>query len=370
MEGMDLIALFGGAYKKRTVLVTGHTGFKGSWLALWLHHLGARVGGYSLAPPTEPNHWDLLAMRGGGWQIGDVRREEAVRIALADTRPEIVFHLAAQPLVRRSYDMPSETFATNIMGTVHVLEACRLCESVQAVVIVTSDKCYDLKAPAKRYGEDDRCGGHDPYSASKGCAELIVSSYRRSFFSGACHGGRRVLLASVRAGNVIGGGDWAQDRLIPDAVRAAIKRRPFAVRRPHARRPWQHVLESLSGYLRVGQELLADKSGSATAWNFGPRPEDTITVEFLLEKLRHRWEHIRWERTESAGPYETDWLELDCSKARTLLGWEPVWNIDEAVEMTVDWYRRYYEQRQVISAEQLGAYVRAARDKGMGWALS
>lgn len=329
-------------WKNRRVLVTGHTGFKGSWLAMWLWKLGAKVTGYSLPPPTKPNLFDLARVEQlVAHNIGDVCDVTALCQVFQRAEPELVFHLAAQPLVRRSYQDPVGTFSTNVLGTVHLLEAVRHCEHVRTVIVVTTDKCYENKEWVWGYRENDPLGGVDPYSASKACAEIVVTSYRRAFFG---HGKRTIGLASVRAGNVIGGGDWAEDRLIPDAVRAAASGQTLQVRYPQAVRPWQHVLEPLRGYLMLAERLFHEPQAYAQAWNFGPQPNDAISVAELLGQLACRWKQVQWHAV-PAEPiwHESSWLHLDCSKARQLLGWKPCWTLAQAVDATVDWYRAVIE---------------------------
>jgi CDP-glucose 4,6-dehydratase len=329
----------------RRVLVTGHTGFKGSWLALWLKALGAEVVGAAPGgPPSRPSLYELARVGEGIEEREvDVRDAAAVRAAVAEARPEIVMHLAAQPLVSRSYEEPRHTFEVNVMGTVNVLEAVRLLgEEVRAVVVVTSDKCYDNPGGAgRRFVEGDPLGGHDPYSASKACAEIVTASYRDSFFS--AKGAPQV--ASARAGNVIGGGDWGTDRLIPDIVRAVEEGVPVKVRNPEAVRPWQHVLNPLSGYIRLAQALWEGQE-AAGAWNFGPAPGDVRTVGWIVERMAERWEGaLRWEmegETADAGkaaPPEAGYLALDSGKAERLLGWQPAWDLQEAIGAVVEWHR-------------------------------
>ncbi|HED14242.1 MAG TPA: CDP-glucose 4,6-dehydratase, partial [Gammaproteobacteria bacterium] len=320
LEGLVSLSLFGGEYCGRKVLVTGHTGFKGSWLVLWLQMLGAEVFGIALDPPDSPNHWDLLDL-----DIDEYRQDicdaEAVQRIIAKVKPEIVFHLAAQPLVRKSYLDPLSTWATNVQGTANILEACRHTASVKAAVVVTSDKCYEQVDLQRGFREDDQLGGYDPYSASKAASELVVSSFRRSF----CTGIDRLLLASARAGNVIGGGDWSEDRLIPDLMRAVSGGRSMEVRFPHAIRSWQHVLDALSGYLLLGQQLLAGKHDCASAWNFGPAADDDAEVCDVLLAIQQVWPAVQWQQGNRQEPHESACLRLDSAKARQQLGWEPVW---------------------------------------------
>jgi len=364
---VEVLALnaFGTAYGGRRVLVTGHTGFKGSWLSLWLQALGAEVAGIALDPSSEPSHWDLLRLSVADHRI-DIRDEAAVRGVLAAERPEIVFHLAAQPLVRRSYREPVTTWATNVMGTVHVLEAARNTPSVRAAVVVTTDKCYENREWPWAYRERDRLGGHDPYSASKAGAELVAASYRTAFLQEPS----TPLLATGRGGNVIGGGDWSEDRLIPDLVRALVAREPLVIRSPRATRPWQHVLDCLSGYLLLGQRLLAGDTTSADAWNFGPDREGNRTVEQVLGDLARTWPQLRWQVTSSPQAPEARLLQLDTAKAKMHLGWRPVWNLEKAVHHTADWYRRWLELGEVPSADQLNAYITDAVAADLAWATA
>ena len=362
--------LFGQIYKKRKVLITGHTGFKGSWLALWLSRMGAKVSGYALAPSTSPSHFDLIDL---DFQsiIGDIRDADNIRNIIAKEQPEIVFHLAAQPLVRKSYREPVETFSTNVMGTVNLLEACRQVQALKAVVVITSDKCYENTEHQQAYSENDALGGYDPYSASKGCAEIVTSSYRRSFFSLKDYGTKhKVLVSTTRAGNVIGGGDWSEDRLIPDIVKTVNKKEKVLIRNPYSTRPWQHVLEPLSGYLMLGQKLLEGKCEFAEPWNFGPEMEQSFTVEYIVKNLQKYWNKIKFDlATESSDLHEANVLNLDCSKAFQKLGWRPIWNVAKTLEMTADWYKSFYEQGKVISDQQITEYVNAAGDKKLDWAL-
>ena len=362
---MEMLALnaFGTAYRGRRVLVTGHTGFKGSWLCLWLHALGSEVSGLALDPSSEPSHWGLLKLSIKDHRV-DIRDDAAVRRVFADERPEIVFHLAAQPLVRRSYREPVTTWATNVMGTVHLLEAARHTPEVRAVVVVTTDKCYQNREWPWAYRERDRLGGHDPYSASKAGAELVVASYRTAFLQDAS----APLLATARGGNVIGGGDWSEDRLIPDLVRSVIAREPLVIRSPRATRPWQHVLDCLSGYLLVGQRLLAGDTTCADAWNFGPDGEGNRTVEQVLRDLARTWPQLRWQLASDPQPHEAGLLQLDTAKAKIHLGWRPVWNLERAIHHTAHWYRQLLEVGEVSSADELAAYVADAVDSGLAWA--
>lgn len=369
MEGVELKDCFAGAYAGRRVLVTGHTGFKGSWLVLWLRALGAEVSGLALAPDTEPSHHAILGL-GIDETLIDLRDAAEVAAAVERGRPDIVFHLAAQPLVRRSFRDPVATVATNVLGLVHLLEAIRACPSVRAVVNVTTDKCYEIDGRAAGYTEGDRLGGYDPYSASKACAEIISLSWRRSFFGSGNQQPRRVpvLLATARAGNVIGGGDWAEDRLVPDLVRNAVTGRPTPVRSPGAIRPWQHVLEPLSGYLLLGQRLLEGDVQCADAWNFGPAAEGHLSVRAVVDEFAMRWPDVRMQDDKGEHPRETAELRLNWDKARRALGWQPVWDAAQMLQRTADWYRSFYSGGQVLSRIQLQAYVEDACRARTVWA--
>lgn len=355
--------LFSGVYRGRRVLLTGHTGFKGGWLALWLRQMGAQVTGIALPPETQPNHWDLLNLPIDDRRL-DIRNTDQLKTVFAETQPEIVFHLAAQPLVRRSYRDPLETWSTNVIGTANVLEACRLTSCVKAVLVVTTDKCYENQEWPWGYRENDRLGGHDPYSASKAGAELVAESYRKAFFEKA----NGPLLATARAGNVIGGGDWSEDRLIPDLVRATVNNQFLEIRSPSATRPWQHVLESLSGYLLLGQKLLQGQTEFAEPWNFGPEPDGNRSVAEVLKKLSDQWPKLEWRATDDTQPHETTLLNLDSAKARSQLNWKPVWTLDTTLAKTAEWYRTWMNDRQIISQQQLNDYIEAAQHARAVWA--
>lgn len=359
---MDL-SLFGGMYARRRVLVTGHTGFKGSWLALWLHSLGAHVSGLALAPDSDPAHWSLLGLNDVHDHRVDLRNARAVRDVLETEQPEIIFHLAAQPLVRRSYQDPATTFASNVMGLVHLLEAVRGCASVRVLVNATTDKVYAEHAGEVGYRESDPLGGHDPYSSSKACAELVTDCYRKSFLS---VGDVDVRIATARAGNVIGGGDWAQDRLVPDLVRATAAGQPLQVRNRAAVRPWQHVLEPLSGYLRLAQRLWEDH-GLTGAWNFGPGRAGEVSVQSLVERLGAYWDTVDIRLDGGDHPHEAAVLRLDSTKAHEQLGWQPVWDINTTVVRTSTWYRAHRASGRAESVSDLEAYVAAARASGLAW---
>ena len=337
----------------KRVFLTGHTGFKGSWLSLWLQKMGASVTGFALAPPTTPSLFDEARVAVGMTSIlGDIRDKHALEAALLDADPEIVIHMAAQPLVRASYDDPVGTYATNVMGTVHLLEAVRKAGSVRACCVVTTDKCYENREWAWGYREDEAMGGYDPYSNSKGCAELVTSAYRRSFFSKT---GGSTAIASGRAGNVIGGGDWAVDRLIPDILRAVADGKPVMIRNPLAIRPWQHVLEPLSGYLVLCQALWDNPGVAADAWNFGPRDDDARSVQWIVERMVNLWaDGASWIHDDSVQPHEAHYLKLDISKARSGLHWQPRWTLAQALENIVAWHRAWLsgaDMRQYCTAE-------------------
>lgn len=331
------------ALRGKRVFLTGHTGFKGSWLALWLHRLGATVYGYSLPPPTEPSNYVLSNVRSVlvGETIGDVRDRGLMRDALAAFQPEVVFHLAAQPLVRDSYAQPFETFEVNVMGTASVLDAVRELKRPCAVVCITTDKCYENREQVWGYRECDPMGGHDPYSASKGAAEILIASYRRSFFNPSAIGQHGVQLASARAGNVIGGGDWARDRIVTDMVAALVAGRPVPVRNPHAIRPWQHVLEPLSGYLALASAMLTNADPKwSEGWNFGPFSGTELPVGKLADAFVQAWGNGEWVDQSSPGqPHEASILRLSIEKAGWQLGWHPSWNCVKMVEKTARWYR-------------------------------
>jgi len=367
-----------GFWKSRRVFLTGHTGFKGSWLALWLRMLGAELFGYSLEPPTDPSLWQLLRLEGEfASQRGDVRDLESLQEAVGRFEPEVVIHMAAQPLVRHSYQDPVETYAVNVLGTVHLLEAVRMTPSVRAAVVVTSDKCYENQERAEAYREHEAMGGHDPYSSSKGCAELVTSAYRRSFFPANRTVGHQVAVASARAGNVIGGGDWAPDRLVPDIMRAWEKNQAVVIRHPDAVRPWQHVLEPLSGYLLLAERLYNDGAEYAESWNFGPAAEDARTVRFVLTELARLWngsgraeagtasgkDAARWEIDAGAKVHEAHLLMLDSAKAIERLGWTPRWKLEKALAETVEWYRAHHrgEGLRSRSERQIEEYMEPAR---------
>lgn len=359
--------LFHDIYRDRRVLVTGHTGFKGSWLVEWLTHLGAQVLGFSLEPPTRPNHFELISPDCES-MIADIRDADVVYGALKNFEPEIVFHLAAQPLVRASYADPVETFETNVMGSLNVFEACRKTPSVRVILNITSDKCYENQERDHAYQEGDPMGGWDPYSCSKGCAELLSSSYRRSYFPLERYGqDHQILLATCRAGNVIGGGDWAQDRLVPDVMRAAASGATVHLRNPQATRPWQHVLEPLSGYLVLAQRLWEGAPEFACGWNFGPDPDKTLRVQDVVEQLAAVWDKVVWGVDDARHPHEAGLLKLNSDAARSQLGWSDVWSAATTIRRTVDWYRRYYDEGIIRTDDDLTQYMADAAAKGLQW---
>ncbi len=330
-------------WQGKRVLLTGHTGFKGSWLSLWLQSMGAQVVGYALAAPTQPSLFDVANVGQDMTSIvGDIRDLNHLQTVFAEHQPEVVIHMAAQALVRYSYIVPVETYSTNVMGTVHLLEAVRNTPSVKAVVNVTSDKCYENREWAWGYRENEAMGGYDPYSNSKGCAELITSAYRNSYFHPDKYSQHGVAIASGRAGNVIGGGDWAADRLIPDMMRAITQGQPVSIRNAHSIRPWQHVLEPLSGYLLLAQKLYEQGPSFAEGWNFGPNDDDAKPVEWILNHLTKIWgEGASWQLDGGEHPHEAHYLKLDCSKAKSRLHWQPRWTLTDAIEKICIWHKAY-----------------------------
>lgn len=361
--------LFNNTYEGRTVLVTGHTGFKGSWLTLWLTQMGAKVVGYSIDVPTTPSHHELMET-GAKSIFGDILDKEKLQKTIEEYQPEIIFHLAAQPIVRTSYLDPVNTIETNVMGTVNVLESARKVKSVKAVVCVTSDKCYHNKEHMWGYREEDALGGKDPYSASKGAAEIVAHSYLHSFFNPADYRVKHTtLIATVRAGNVIGGGDWGADRLIPDIVRAVEVGKKVSIRNPLSTRPWQHVLEPLSGYLAIGGKLFAGEAEFSGAWNFGPSDSANITVDEVLRISKMYWDKIDYQsETPKEQFHEANLLMLDSTKARRNLNWKNVWNHNDSIERTIKWYKNYTEEKGVSSKEDLKDYIHDAKKLSVNWA--
>ena len=337
-------------WKNRKVFITGHTGFKGSWLGLLLHALGAEVTGYAQRPPTDPSLFEIANVRSMVKTVfADIRDLEILQKSLIPPAPEIVIHLAAQALVRESYAHPLETFSTNIMGSANILEAVRGCPSVRAVIIVTTDKCYENKEWIWSYRENDPLGGFDPYSSSKACSEMVTAAYRNSFFSPEAYQSHKVALATARAGNVIGGGDWARDRLIPDCIRAAMKKETIIIRNPQAVRPWQHVLEPLTGYLMLAEKLCKKGPLFGEAWNFGPHPEDAKPVAWIARKISTQFgSPLAFPKTaERKKLHEASALRLDSAKAKQVLGWHPKWDLEKAVDRTVAWYKAYRDARNM-----------------------
>jgi CDP-glucose 4,6-dehydratase len=369
MENLVMKSLFGGVYKDKTVLVTGQTGFKGSWLVYWLNKMGAKVIGYSLEAPTIPNHIELLNLDIVS-VIGDIRDLDKLNQTFEAYKPDIVFHLAAQALVRLSYENPIETYETNVIGTLKVFEACRK-NNVKAIVNITSDKAYENREWIWGYRENDSLGGYDPYSSSKGCADLLANSYRNSYFNPKEYKKTHTtLLASCRAGNVIGGGDWAKDRLMTDIMLSVSQNKKVSIRNPRATRPWQHVLEPLSGYLHIGQKLLEEKVEFSDAWNFGPSDEGSITVEEVVQNIKKHWDKIEYEiKSDPDQLHEANFLKLECSKAHVLLKWRDAWDSETTFLKTVKWYKSYYEKNKVLTKDDLESYIKDAKAKKIEWAI-
>lgn len=357
LEGLALNPSF---WQGKRVLLTGHTGFKGSWLSLWLQSLGAHVVGYALAPPTQPSLFEVANVgRGMTSIIGDIRDLASLQSVFSAHDIEIVIHMAAQPLVRYSYQHPIETYATNVMGTVHLLEAVRQSRGVKAVVNITTDKCYENREWPWGYRENEPMGGYDPYSNSKGCAELVSSAYRSSYFNSSHYAEHGVALATVRAGNVIGGGDWAPDRLIPDILAAFEQGRCVEIRNPQAIRPWQHVLEPLRGYLSVAEQLYEQGPDFAEGWNFGPNDEDAQPVGWIVEKMAQMWgNNAQWQIAAGEHPHEANYLKLDISKARSLLDWHPALRLNQALQLIIEWSRQYHAGADMheLTLAQIRAY--------------
>lgn len=361
VEDLDISNAF---WRGRKVLVTGHTGFKGGWLSHWLQHSGAEIVGVALDPPTNPNLFESSGVADGMLSLRqDIRDGDEMKRILADNRPEIVFHLAAQPLVRYSYRAPVETFETNVMGTLHILEAIRNIDTVRAAVMVTTDKCYENREWEWGYREDEPMGGHDPYSSSKAAAELLIASYRKSYFPVDRLDQHGTAIASVRAGNVIGGGDWAEDRLVPDIVRGFIKNECVTIRNPRAIRPWQHVLEPLGGYLLLAERLVDDGAAYAQAWNFGPQDHDARTVRWIVEFMAEQWgEGARWTIDERDDVHEATYLKLDCAKAHARLGWWPKWDLHAALAKVIEWHKAELrlDDLKSLCAQQIDEYTQCS----------
>jgi len=346
-------------WKDKRVFLTGHTGFKGSWLSLWLVSLGAEVKGYALNPPTAPSLFNEakvnLIMDS---QIADIRDQDTLRDSMTEFNPDILIHMAAQPLVRYSYKEPIETYEVNVIGTVKVLEVARGCQNLKAVVNITTDKCYENDGRSEGYKECDPMGGYDPYSSSKGCAELVTSAYRHSFLQE-----QGIGIASVRAGNVVGGGDWAKDRLIPDILRSFEKGKSVVVRNPKATRPWQHVLEPLSGYLILAQELYSNQSEYAEGWNFGPDIQDVKSVDWILNEMMSKWPNSNWKIDDNPSPHEARFLSLDISKAKSRLNWNPVWDLNQTLDKIVAWHQAWLngEDMQRVCLAEIEEYSRSMK---------
>jgi CDP-glucose 4,6-dehydratase len=345
----------------KRVFLTGHTGFKGSWLSLWLSALGATVRGYALEPSTSPSLFDEAVIDTViDSHIGDIRNQKKLHESMVGFSPDILIHMAAQPLVRYSYNAPIETYEVNVIGTVKVLEVARSCSNLKAIINVTTDKCYENDGRSQGYRESDPMGGHDPYSSSKGCAELVASAYKRSFFHDCGIG-----LASARAGNVIGGGDWADDRLIPDILRSFEKSEPVVIRNPKSTRPWQHVLEPLSGYLILAQKLYDDCEKYAEGWNFGPDEKDIKQVDWILDKMISKWPDSSWNLDQNSNPHEASFLKLDISKAKLKLGWEPTWELNSTLEKIISWHKLWLgkENMKTICLAEIENYMKDANDE-------
>lgn len=360
MESINKIVIDNNFWKNRRVFITGHTGFKGSWLCLWLTSLGAKVTGYALDPPTRPSLYNLCKIDGlVNSVIADIRDSKTLTKTMLSAKPQIVIHMAAQPLVRESYKVPAETYAINVMGTVNLFESVRSCKSVRAVINVTTDKCYENKEWHWGYRENEPLGGYDPYSNSKACSEMVTSAYRNSFFNPKDYQKHGIAVASARAGNVIGGGDWAMDRLIPDCIRALLKGQKIVLRNPKAIRPWQHVLEPLSGYLLLAQKLYRDGTKYASAWNFGPEERDAKPVEWIVKSLCNKWKgNAAYTVDKGRHPHEARYLKLDCSKAKNELGWQPRWNLERAIDSVIAWTIAYKEKNNLskVCLKQIEEY--------------
>ncbi len=365
--------MYNNFYKDKTVLVTGNTGFKGSWITAWLVELGAKVIGYSLKPPTKPGLFNILDLEKKIKHInGDIRNYKKLQNVIKKYKPDIIFHMAAQSLVRESYKDPYVTFQTNILGTLNLFEAVRCLKLETSIINITTDKCYENKEQSIGYRETDSLGGYDPYSSSKACSELLTTSYRNSFFNPKEYGkSHKVQLASVRAGNVIGGGDWAVDRIIPDCIRSLIDNKEIYIRNPNAIRPWQHVLEPLSGYLYLGQLLGEGRNQYADAWNFGPNDSEIIRVEDIVKAVIKKWGTGNYKINNNKEPHETSLLKLDITKVKSILGWNPVFNIENIIENTIEWYSIYYNKSNIkeFSTRQINAYYEAASKINNTWCI-
>lgn len=348
-------------WKGKRVFLTGHTGFKGSWLSLWLYYLGAEIKGYALNPPTSPSLFNEAEVNSIiDSEIGDIRDQSGIYKSMKAFNPDILIHMAAQPLVRLSYEEPIETYEVNVIGTVKVLEAARSCQNLKSIVNITTDKCYENDARSDGYKEHDPMGGFDPYSSSKGCAELVTSAYSRSFLQK-----QGIGLASARAGNVIGGGDWAKDRLIPDILRSFEIKKPVVIRNPNATRPWQHVLEPLSGYLILAQKLYKNPRKYSGGWNFGPNEQDVKPVDWILDQVMLKQPNFSWEFDSSFSPHEAVYLKLDISKAKSKLDWQPVWKLNKALEKIISWHQSWLnkEDMQVLCFKEIKEYTKDMKNE-------
>lgn len=363
MENLEIAKLFGSVYKGKTVLITGDTGFKGTWLCFWLSKMGAKVIGYSIDDISHPSHFKILKLNYKSYR-GDICDTKKLVGVLKKHKPQIVFHLAAQSLVRESYRSPIETYQTNVVGTLSVFEAIKISGCVNAVVNITTDKVYENLETNRAYKEQDRLGGYDLYSSSKACVEILSDSYKRSFFQN-----YNILLATARAGNVIGGGDWANDRLIPDIVKATVKNQTTFIRSPKSIRPWQHVLEPLSGYLLLGQKLLEGKREFATAWNFGPDTDQCVSVGEVLKLFKKNWNklNVKYNKADRSEFHEAGILMLDYNKAKTKLKWKPVWKLNYTVTTTANWYKNYYNNKVLNTEKDLMQYILDAKQKKISW---
>ncbi|MEQ8169421.1 MAG: CDP-glucose 4,6-dehydratase [Candidatus Eremiobacterota bacterium] len=354
-------------WKKKRIFLTGHTGFKGSWLSLWLYSLGADITGYALPPPTDPSLFELCRIDALVTSvISDIRDRDTLKKKMVEAEPDIVIHMAAQPIVRESYINPVETYEINVMGTVNMLEAVRACKTVRAVINVTTDKCYENKEWLWGYREHDRLCGYDPYSNSKSCSELVTSSYRNSFFNQKDYKIHKVGLASARSGNVIGGGDWAKDRLVPDCMRAILDGEKIIIRNPHSVRPWQHVLEPLSGYIILAEKLYKNGSKYSEGWNFGPEDKDAKSVEWIVRKICEKWGHgAAYQIDKGRHPHEAHYLKLDCSKVKARLGCYPRWNLEEAIDKIIEWTSAFKDKKSLreICLKQIKEYSGNKRKK-------
>lgn len=348
-------------WKGKKVLLTGHTGFKGSWLSIWLQKLGVKLIGFSKSIPTKPSLFELANVDKGMTSImGNVCDYKLVEKIVLEYKPEIIIHMAAQAILRESYKDPVETYSTNVMGTVNILESFRKVQKVGSILIVTSDKCYDVREFSQSFKEDDPMGGYDPYSSSKGCAELVTSSFRNSFFNPTEHSKHGVSIASVRAGNVIGGGDWGSDRLIPDVIREILNDTQIKIRNPNAVRPWQYILDLLNGYLLLTEKLWSHGPEFSQAWNFGPAVDDSKPVQWIIEKMKELWDRdIKWELDTTENPHETTFLRLDSSKARSRLGWLPKMNLEDGLKWTIDWYKQFEQKKDLrkFSEKQIDNFL-------------